>query len=97
MCIFFHLCFALNINMVHIEQFSQTTRRPRWSHSSLELPAQIPTHSSDPPCTCYPRSVSVLLACASVLLSGLFGDPAPPASLCEVTQRARSQRSQHVV
>lgn len=33
--------------------------------------AAIPTHSSDLYCTCYLWSVSVLLACASALLSGL--------------------------
>lgn len=72
--------------------------------SPPQLPTHIPTHFNDARCTCYPRSLSLLLACASVLLSGLFGDttPAPPPTLlppvpCEVTQRARSQQSQHVV
>lgn len=57
------------------------------------------THSSSPRCTCYPRSLSVLLACASVLLSGQCGHPVPRLTPlpCEVTQRFRSQRSQHVV
>lgn len=50
---------------------------PNYHHWSGEF-SLIPTHSSDPQRTCYPRFLSVLLACASVLLSGLFGDPVPP-------------------
>lgn len=38
---------------------------------------RVPDHNTL--CTCYPRSLSVLLACASALLSGRLVTPPPPS------------------
>lgn len=82
-CYFFKLITVKHYDVWHEYDHFSTVYPKCWScvHVDLrqsELPAQLSTHSSDPQCTCYPRSKSVLLACASTLLVGLFGDVVHP-------------------